>query len=851
VKGAGRKSMKSDKQSVNEIMKMDVENREQVGQKNAVSPLDKVENDFVYIDEVKFPIVAEMPKATLLIVDSITSYNVTGNTIIFQTKGVFFRKRYFYRFFDFRPTFDKIEKYRNICVGLTVCDEDIIRLRACQGHHLPEHKTEMVINDFNKGCRFDVIEQEKEFIIRTAKLAVVITKHPWNLQIYDKEGRRIFRQFGEEKRTHMQFENCSFGFLFDTESGERYAGESILFDDDEHFYGFGEKFHPIDKKGQNINLWNTNALGTNSVRTYKNIPFFVSTAGYGMFINTSYKINCNMGAQLYKAYSILTGDSVIDNYIIYGPQIKKIIKRYTDITGNPQVPPKWSFGFWISKISYETRNEVENLADRLRKEDIPCDVIHIDTNWFDENWVCDYKFSDNKFPNAAEMIRNLGKKGFHVSLWQMPYIDRGEHMNPVYEEGMQKGYFAFREDGSEDFRHGLIDFSNPDAVKWYQEELLTPLLEMGVAAIKVDFGESAPFFYKYDGYDGKEMHNLYPLLYNKAVYEVTRNVRGKDEGVIWARSTWAGSQRYPLHWGGDCGTDFAAMVSQLKSGLSMGLSGFPFWSHDVGGFHHETNPELYIRWMQMGVFSSHIRTHGFYTREPWDFGEKALVICRRYLKLRYKLLPYIYSQAHTCVKNSLPMMRALVIDYQEDENVHAIDNQYLFGDYFLVAPVMHSKNSRKLYLPSGVWTEYWSKEKHSGGRWITVDAPLDVLPLFVKENAIIPMGPELNYVDEITDYPLEFDLYPVDKGHSEFEFVDKQTYFTVSMYVSEEAVSVSVPARKQNVLLQFNNPGVVSEIVMNEKVVEKEPPGRRIKVPVSASNTDVLVVVKRKPQPAY
>ncbi len=828
--------MKPVKQSINEIMKMDAKN--------------KVENDFIYIDEVKFPVVAEMPKASLLIVDSITSYEVTGNTIIFQTKGVFFQKRYFYRFFDFRPTFDRTEKYRNICVGLTVCDEDIIRLRACQGYDLPEHKTEMVINDFDQGCRFDVIDQEEKIIVRTAKLAIVIKKEPWNLTIYDKDGNRIFSQFGEETRTHMQFENCTFGFLFDTESGERYAGESVIFDDEEHFYGFGEKFHPIDKKGQNVTLWNTNALGTNSIRTYKNIPFFVSTAGYGMFINTSYKVNCNMGAQLYKAYSILTGDSVIDNYIIYGPQIKKIIKRYTDITGNPGLPPKWSFGFWISKISYETRKEVENLADRFRKEDVPCDVIHIDTNWYEENWVCDYKFSEKKFPNAPEMIQKLKEKGFHVSLWQMPYIDKGEKMNPVYKEGMQNGYFAFREDGSEDFRHGLIDFSNPEAVKWYQEKLLKPLLQMGIAAIKVDFGESAPYFYTYAGYDGREMHNLYPLLYNKAVYNITERVRGKNEGIIWARSTWAGSQRYPLHWGGDCGTDFAAMVSQLKSGLSMGLSGFPFWSHDVGGFHHETNPELYVRWMQMGVFSSHIRTHGFYTREPWDFGEEALTICRRYLKLRYKLLPYIYSQAHTCAENSLPMMRALVIDYEEDENVHAIDNQYLFGDYFLAAPVMHNKKQRKLYLPQGVWTDYWNKEKYSGGAWLTVDAPLNILPLFVKENAIIPMGPEMNYVDEITDYPLVFDLYPADEGFSEFVYVDKKIRFTISTYVSEEAVRVSVPARNQDVILQFNNPGSVTEILLNEKKIEGEHWSRGMNVSVSASNSDVLVIVQRDRQSA-
>lgn len=837
--------MSENEKTINEIMKMDIEKKEARLDEKTETRLSRVENDFIYIDKVEFPVVADMPKASLLLVDSVKSYKVAGNTIIFQTRGVFYRKRYFYRFFDFRPAFDRLEKSRNICVGLTICADDIIRLRAAQGHRLPEHKTEMVVNDFNEGCKFDVLDKGDKIVISTAKINISVTKEPWNITVLDKQGKAIFRQFGEETHSFMKFENCTFGFLFDTEKNECYAGESIAFNDEEHFYGFGEKFTPLDKKGQNINLWHTNALGTNSTRSYKNIPFFVSTAGYGMFINTSHKVNCNMGAHLYKAYSILTGDSVIDYYMIYGPDIKRILKRYTDITGVPGIPPKWSFGFWISKISYETREEVEKLAKRLRDEDIPCDVIHIDTNWYDENWVCDYKFSEKKFPGAAEMIKNLRAQGFHVTLWQMPYIDKGENGNPVYDAGYKNGYFAFREDGADDFRHGLIDFSNPDAVKWYQEVLIGPLLEMGVSAIKADFGESAPYFYKYDRYDGQEMHNLYPLLYNKAVFEITEKIHGRGEGIIWARSAWAGSQRYPLHWGGDCGTDFAAMVCQLKGGLSMGLSGFPYWSHDVGGFHGASNPELYVRWMQMGVFSSHIRTHGFFTREPWDFGREAFEITRKYLKLRYRLMPYIYSQAQKCAQLSLPMMRALVIEYQQDENVHGIDNQYLFGDYFMVAPVMNSRNSRKLYLPEGTWTNYWTKEQVNGGRWLDINAPLDTLPLFVKENAIIPMGPDMKYVGEKACDPVTLDLYPI-QGSERFDHIDGDDRFTVEMRASDKEIEINISECRHNFILQINNPGEIRSILVNNKETNVKPDGRMIRIELSCENSPACVLLTKK-----
>ncbi len=728
-----------------------------------------LDSGFEYIDGVSFPLVSDMRQATVLMPESLKRWARRGNRVVLQASGAFYRKRYFYRFFDFRPAYDRLDRTRNLCVQLTVCAEGTLRIQAAQGFSVSGRESEMLVDGFDRGCDFTVSEDDASLTIETPAMRAVITKDPWNLSVFGADGKCVYRQMGMEDRSFMRFEHAPFGFLFDTEKGDAYACESVRFSDGEHFYGLGERFAPIDKKGQNVNLWQTNALGVYTDRAYKNIPFFMSTAGYGLFLHTAHKANCNMGAHHYKAYGIMTGDSEIDLFLFVAPSMKQILRMYCDVTGSPAVPPRWSFGFWISKISYESRPEVEALAERLRREDIPCDVIHIDTNWYKENWVCDYKFCDEKFPDAEGMIRGLLDKGFRVTLWQMPYIDKGELSGEVYDEGFRKGYFAFRADGGEDFRHGLVDFSNPEAVDWYCNKLLRPLLEMGVAGIKVDFGESAPAFYQYARRSGDEIHNLYPLLYNKACFDITKEVTG--DSIIWARSAWAGSQRYPLHWGGDCGTDFMALATSIKAGLSFGLSGFPFWSHDIGGFFYESNPRLYARWMQVGCFTSHARTHGFFTREPWDFGEEALGISRKYLKLRYRLMPYITSQAERCARLALPMMRALVLEYQRDPNVYAIDTEYMFGDSLLVAPVLDETDARLVYLPDDQFFDYWTGELHPGGRWIEVSAPLDVLPLFVKAGAILPMGPDMRHVDERPTDQLTLCVYPLRDGDSEFDYV--------------------------------------------------------------------------------
>jgi alpha-D-xyloside xylohydrolase len=752
-----------------------------------------VDEKFYYRNEIDFPVVAEMDHAMLLVVSRILSWKQEGNSLLFLTEGDFYQKRYFYRFLDFRATYDLLDRRRSIAVKLSFLTDDILRIQAVQGCGVFDRTSEMLMPEpYGAAPKLTLKQSNKAVLVETKTLRVTVAYDPWNITIQDKNGKALFSQYTSSRTNEhavMKYEQCPFGFLFDTEKNISYAAEQIEIQGNEHFYGFGEKFMALDKKGQNIDLWNTNCLGCNTNRTYKNVPFFMSTRGYGLFLHTSCAANANMGQHFSKAYGLLADDDTVDYFFIHGPSFKQILSRYTDLTGRAPLPPKWSFGFWISKISYRTQAEVEALAKRFRKEQIPCDVIHIDTDWYEYPWICDYKFSAKRFPRPEEMIKQLKAQGFRTTLWQMPYIESDrEHPNTVWLEGFRKGYFAIRPDGREDFPHGLIDFSNPAAVEWYQNKLIRPLLEMGVAAIKVDFGESIPDFYHYAGTEGKRMHNLYPLLYNKAVFDITTAVHGKDQGIIWARSTWAGSQRYPLHWAGDPDVDFHALSATVRAGLSFGLSAFPFWSHDVGGFNAPAIPAVYARWMQVGCFSSHVRSHGFKTREPWDFGPEVTAIAKKYLRLRYRLLPYIYSQAYTCTQTSLPMFRALILEYQDDENLYHIDDEYLFGDTFLVAPVMDDSNQRRVYLPKGVWTDYWTQEIISGGQWISVEAPLDTLPLFVRENGIIPMGPPLNYVDEKPVDFLDVDLYPVVPGNARFVYKQEGGLGEIALSVGRKTV---------------------------------------------------------------
>jgi alpha-D-xyloside xylohydrolase len=649
-----------------------------------------------------------------------------------------------------------------VTVRIDFLTPHIYRLRMKPGDEVPVNDTPMVINDFaGQPPAAAISTADGVTTLQTSALALRIQHSPFRLYCAETTGRQLFNtlpaavyQHPPTGESHLDGASITdawpwffrdtfpLGFVRDAETGLTQSFITTTIHHDEHFYGFGEKFSTLDKRGQAINLWHANATGNTWPASYKNVPFFLSSQGYGLYVNSAFPIKYHMGDLHHTHYSVHLQDDTLDLYYIHGPRYADIIARYCDITGRPALPPLWSFGLWMSRMSYREQAEVEAVADGMRAHDIPGDVIHIDTDWFKTPWVNDLTFSSERFPDPAGMVRRLREQGFRVTLWQIPYIATE---SSFYAEGLANGYFAKQADGTPWFidgffgRTAVIDYSNPAAVAWMQDKL-QPLFDMGIAAIKTDFGEGAPPEALYHGYSGLEMHNLYPLLYNQAFWEKTKQATG--DGIVWGRSVYAGSQRYPVQWGGDPAALWEDLGNLWHGGLGLGLCGFPFWSVDIGGFGGTPTPTLYIRWAEAGLFVSHPRAHGPIHREPWAFGEQAVEIFRRYARLRYRLMPYVWSTAHHSVETCLPIQRPLLLDWQDDPTVAGIDDQWLFGEALMVAPIVDEGSQRKVYLPQGVWYDYHTGApwyNWDGGRWITVDAPLDHLPLYARGGSIIPL----------------------------------------------------------------------------------------------------------------
>jgi alpha-D-xyloside xylohydrolase len=656
--------------------------------------------------------------------------------------------------------------------------DEILRLRYAPGAEVPENETPMVVGSFGGPSRLDASEDGRSVTFETAALRVVVEREPLRIVVYDRAGgvvwatrpvdvepmRRSERQWDPRQERWLFLHRYAYplGVAPAGAYGPPQAFASFDLRHDERVYGFGEDYGPLDRRGTRQKLWLQEAFSNAVPAAYKQVPFYLSSRGYGLFVNTSNALNFRVGELEHTALSVTVEDAAfLDLYFIYGPSPKEILPRYHEITGRPAVPPKWTFGLWMGRITYERQDEVERVARKLRERRVPCDVIHLDTGWFEKESVCDLEFGKEKFPDPAAMIKKLRDENFRVSLWQWPNMVLDSKM---FDEGREGGFLAKRENGAaytatgygEDA--GFIDYSNPGAVEWVKGKF-RKLFGMGAAAIKTDFGEGAPPDAFYHSVPGAAMHNLYPLLYNRAVFEVTEEFAGEGKGVVWSRSAWAGSQRYPVHWSGDGIARFEDLACVLRSALSFGLSGFPFYSHDVGGFVGVPSPELYVRWAQLGFFSSHVRCHGAPPREPWEYGEEAERVFRFYDELRYRLLPYVWSEAVECGKSGLPMLRPLFLDFSDDPTVRKIEDQYLFGRNLLVAPILDESDWRTLYLPRGRWVDYWTKEVLEGGCWIERPASLDTIPLYVRGGTMIPHGPVMQHAGERPMDPLTVELY--------------------------------------------------------------------------------------------
>jgi alpha-D-xyloside xylohydrolase len=619
--------------------------------------------------------------------------------------------------------------------------DGVVRVRYAHGEDVPANPTPMLIGDTRPRAA------------GALDGLVSVGLRPVTLHVGDD----VCAIGGREKNQWNLWDTFNTGICRTVPDGRPLAVECFALRPGEAVYGFGEKFIGLDKVGQTIDVNMVEATGTTTPRSYKNVPFFVTTAGYGVFFNTSARLTFWVGSRGAADIQVAIEDDFLDYFVILG-RIEEVLSRYTDLTGKGAVPPRWSFGYWQSKISYRSAEEATTVVRRLREADVPVDVIHLDTHWFREDWRCDLEFDPERFPDPGRFMADLDRQGVKVSLWQLPYIPEG---SKLFDDLADVDGFVRTVDGAmydigisytPGFRGrvGCIDYTNPEAKRVHQQ-YLRRLLALGARVIKVDFGEQAPLDGVYhDGTPGHRAHNLYPLLYNQAVAEVTAEATG--ENVIWARSCWAGSQRYPLHWGGDSSANWANLAPQIAGGLSFGLSGFQFWSQDIGGFLGQPDGPLLVRWMQAGLFLSHARIHGMGRRELYDFDDETLRVCRDYLHLRYRLLPYLWATASDCVRRSVPMARPLVVEFQDDPNTWRIADQWLLGDSLLVAPVLDDADERRVYFPAARWTDWWTGEAVHGPAWQTVDAPLDRLPLYLREGALVPMGPVMRHVDE---FPVE------------------------------------------------------------------------------------------------
>lgn len=544
-----------------------------------------------------------------------------------------------------------------------------------------------------------------------------------------------------------------------TEGREDRATMSFKCDADECFVGTGERFRKMDLSGQTFFLKNQDGQGVNNRRAYKNIPFYMSSRMYGVFYHTSDYCRLSLADHSTRSVQFRNDRATLDAFIIGGDTPERILYGYRQLTGFPPMLPLWSFGIWMSRMTYFSADEVQEICDRLRREQYPCDVIHLDTGWFRTDWLCEWMFNPERFPDPKGFIKRLADDGFKVTLWQLPYVAKGAAQ---IEEARENKYIGplLKEQASEGSNFstldyaGTIDFTYDKATEWYKG-LLRELLEMGVKCIKTDFGENIHMDATYHSMTPEQLNNIYSLLYQKAAYEVTKDVTG--DGIVWARAAWAGCQRYPLHWGGDSESSWAGLAGSLKGGLHFGLSGFAFWSHDVPGFHSEPDfmnsvidPKVYVRWTQFGVFTSHMRYHGSHKREPWYYPAVSDIV-KKWWRLRYRLLPYIMEESRIATETGYPVIQAMLMHHPNDKTCWHIDDQYYFGRSFMVAPVMNSNDKRDIYLPEGEWVNFFTKEHFTGPVWLKdVNVPLDEMPVFCRPGTEIPVYElEVNSTDDI------------------------------------------------------------------------------------------------------
>jgi alpha-D-xyloside xylohydrolase len=676
----------------------------------------------------------------------------------------------------------------NVEVALTVCTPEILRVRMCADRELKNVDGLLEIKQDWPPCAFQVTDKPEGVTIETAALRIEFQKKPWKYVVYDKQGQVIVQEHVKDVDTQGNFRGLPMGFTSVAGKPCR-SNETFALPEDESFYGLGERFTKLNKVGLRVDGWLVNPWGSGTDESHKTIPFVMSTGGYGIFVNTTFRNRWDMGSRSVVSYSFLIDDPRLDFFIIYGPTLKQVLARYEEITGWPAFPPKESFGVWFTAGNgNRDKTDPVEIARKFRTMDLPVDYFTSVVSIQADNMPAVLAYTRE----ISAALRKVGIKiGMRVDPFLRPNTD-------IEREARAGGYLVVRKDGSvyEDILQpslnhvnkieeslvaverddawrsrfyaanrgiGVIpDFTNPATVKWWKDKVKA-LLDAGCFGIGMsDYGEDTPADgYYYNKRTGLEMHNLYTNLYHKATFEAVAEYSG-HRGLVNARSGTAGIQRYPICWSGDPECNWDEMATTLRSGLSVGLSGVPFWSNDTGGYEPSVGnltPELFIRWTQMAMFQSHIRFNGAPPRWPWSFGDRSVENYRKYGKLRYRLMPYLYSHAYNATKTGLPIMRAMVLEFQDDPSTHNLQDQYMFGDALLVAPVYKPVNIRNVYLPAGTWYEYETGKEFAGPTTLQIEPPLEVLPLYIRENSIIPMGPEIDYIGEKPFSPITLDIW--------------------------------------------------------------------------------------------
>ena len=689
----------------------------------------------------------------------------------------------------------------NLTMVITSPAPDVLRVQTY--HHLGVKKREPEFELYQKEEQpLTVTSDEEKLTVTSGGLTLEIGKKNWYMAY--RRGNEVITRSAAKDLACMKTDWK--GDAYDKGDGtETYMRQQLTMGVGELIYGLGERFTAFTKNGQSVAIWNEDG-GTSTYQSYKNIPFYISNKGYGVFVNHPEKVEFEIGTEQVTKTAFSVEGGYLDYYLFNGPSMKEVLERYTDLTGKPSLPAPWTFGLWLS-TSFTTNYDEETVmsfVDGMLDRGIPLRTFHFDCFWMKEFHWTDFVWDSRVFPDPKGMLSRIKAKGLNICVWINPYIAQE---SCLFAEGMEKGYFVKRTNGDvwqwDMWQPGmaLVDFTNPDACTWYQEKL-AGLLDMGVDCFKTDFGERIPVdgIEYFDHSDAKKMHNYYTYLYNKTVYDILEKKRGKGEAVLFARSATVGGQKFPVHWGGDCWSDYESMEESLRGGLSLLMSGFGFWAHDIGGFESTSTPDVYKRWVAFGLLSSHSRLHGSTSyRVPWAYDEEAVDVVRFFTRLKARLMPYLYKTAIQANKTGVPTMRSMVLEFTEDRTCHYVDKQYMLGDSLLVAPIFNEESLADYYLPAGRWTDFFTGEVKEGGRWIQEKHGYLSVPLLVKENSIVAIGAHDDKPDYDYGEDTELRIYEPVAGTTVTETVygmDGSEEIKISVTTEEGKISVSVETGK-------------------------------------------------------